>query len=970
MFKKRDKILAMILLACLVVFPFTKVTGQKETGQKDENNSNILESFSNTSEVGSYGEHLKNYEELLEKDNVIEAQVKETGEFGKDVVRKDDFFLLQDGVDSWVEYEVEVAEEGMFQIVLTYAQTELSTRDMMVDVLINNSFQFKEAKEIVIPRIYMDESEIREDSNGNEIAPKQQKDLDWQAYRLASKTGFYEGPYEFYLNKGVNKVRISSSGMEIKIKEVTFAQQEKVLSYEDYLLSVSGQDTEGHLLKIQAENMNRKTGTLLYPSYDRNNGDTEDSKGNKNSPSRIRINAAGGELWKQNGMWISWTMEVPEDGYYNIGFKFRQNFLDGLFTSRKVYIDDNILFQELERVRFKFNSEWQTMTFANESGEEYKVFLSAGTHEIKMEVTMGDFADSLRRINDCVYDLNNLYLQIVMITSATPDAYTDYMLEEKIPGMLQVIEENQIKLKNELEVITKITGGKGSATSSIDRMQVQLKTLLKEPELIPKRLGSFKNNISALGTWIVDMQDQKLQLDYIYLKSPDVKTPNARGSFLSNVWYSVRRFLASFDSSNEKIGVTQEDGEARSVKIWLNSTIVAPESNGTSAGRDQAQVLRDMVDEMFTPETGIDVEIELVQGSLIEATLAGQGPDVALFTAEDQPVNFAIRGALTDLSQFDGWEEVASRFYSSSITPFEYLGGYYALPDTQMFNMLFYRTDVFEKLGITVPNTWDDFYNILPVIQRNNLQITIQDIFPTLLFQYGGAYYTEDGTKALFGEMEAIEAMKTYTDFFTDYGFPVQTDFYSRFRSGELAMSIQPYNMYNQLIVAAPEINGLWDMVAIPGILKEDGEIDRSASSTVSGTIMLKSAKNKEAAWQFIEWWTRDDVKARYGIQLEGLLGPSARYTPANIKTLEMLPWSDDQFENLSIALSAIKGIPQVPGSYYTTRALQNAFRSVVYNADTPREAMIYQNKLINHEITLKREEFGSNIGTTGGETK
>lgn len=175
-------------------------------------------------------------------------------------------------------------------------------------------------------------------------------------------------------------------------------------------------------------------------------------------------------------------------------------------------------------------------------------------------------------------------------------------------------------------------------------------------------------------------------------------------------------------------------------------------------------------------------------------------------------------------------------------------------------------------------------------------------------------------------------------------------------------MSIQPYNMYNQLVAAAPEINGRWKMVPIPGTVREDGSVDRSASSTLTATIMLSTARDKEAAWEFIEWWSRDDVKARYGTQIEALLGGSARFTPANIKTLESLPWPEEQFGNLKEAMAELKGIPQIPGSYYTARAITNAFRSVVYNSEPVRRVLVQQNDMINYEITRKRSEFGLNI--------
>lgn len=860
--------------------------------------------------------------------------------------------------------EVEVSQDGLHEITVEYIQPEYNTRDLIIDVEINGSLPFPEAEGITLPRIYQNDGGIRSDANGNEIAPRQVMVLEPVTHTLMNTSGFYEGSYQFPLKKGKNDIHIDCTNTDVEILGVSVSPCTELPSYEEYLEAHPGEDTKGRYIVIQAEDAEEKTTSMLYPTYDRKSAATQSADGKLNSPSTIRINTAGGEMWKQTGQWMSWEVEVEESGYYNIGFKYRQSYKDGLFTSRKVYIDGEVPFEAMSGIQFVYDAEWQTMTLADEAGEEYRLWLEQGIHTIKMEVTMGVFAESLKNINSCVQTLNDLYLQIVMITGAKPDSYTDYFLADRVENLTGILQESREILVKELDYITSITGGKGSATSAIDTMQIQLGVFLKDPEEISKRLGSMKNNISALGTWVVDMQDQALQLDYIYLKSPDVETPEADVGFFQGLGYQLARFFTSFADKNQQVGASE--GENRTITVWLNSTINA-NANGTSAGRDQAQVLKDMIDELFTPETGISVELMLVQGSLIEATLAGTGPDVALFTAEDQPVNFAIRGALQDLSVFADWEEVKSRFYDSAMAPFEYEGGWYAVPETQLFNMLFYRTDVFAELGIEPPNTWEEFYTILPVIQRNNLQVTTQDLFATLLFQNGGEYYNEEHTAALLDSPEAVDAMQTYTDLYTQYGFEVKTDFYSRFRSGEVVMSIQPYNMYNQLVAAAPEINGRWDMVPIPGTVQEDGHIDRSASSTLTATIMLSSAEDKEAAWRFIEWWSRDDVKARYGTQIEALLGGSARFTPANIGTLESLPWPEAQYANLRDAMAALKGIPQIPGSYYTSRAVTNAFRSVVYNAEPVRRVLMLQNDMIDYEITRKRAEFGLD---GGGEKK
>ncbi|MCM1231972.1 MAG: extracellular solute-binding protein, partial [Ruminococcus flavefaciens] len=784
---------------------------------------------------------------------------------------------------------------------------------------------------------------------------QQNQVLFWQTHTLLNTNGYYNGDYSFYLEQGQNVVRIIGSGTEFLLGGLTVNADIQEPTYKEYLSAASGVDTSGFFIKMQGENAAYKSDSVLYPNYDRVNLATEDSSGGNNNPQYIRINTIGGNLWNTEGQWISWEVEVPESGYYNLGCKFRQNYLDGLFTSRAVYIDGEILFSEMSGIRFSYDDEWQAMTFSDENGEPFKIYLEEGTHEIKLMCTMGEFSDTLRNVNDCIYEVNSLYRQIIMITSTDPDAYTDYFLTERIPGLLDTIRECSLVLEGEINKITTLTGEHGSQTAVLDTLRIQLNTFLDDVDEIPTRLSNFKDNISAVGSWLVNIQSQGLQIDYLFLKSPDVETPAASAGFWKNAWYSVRRFFASFDDSASNVS-TDDAGGSHRITVWLNSA-----SGTTSVGRDQAQIIKDLIDENFTPETGVVVDLQLVQGSLIEATLAGTGPDVALMVAEDQPVNFAIRGALQDLTDFPDYEEVLGRFYESSVTPFWHEGGLYALPDTQIFNMLFYRTDVFEELGIEVPETWEDFYSILPVIQRNNLQITVLDIFPALLLQNGGSYYSEDGTESLLDSQVAIDAMTTYTDLYVKYGFEVKTDFYSRFRSGELVMSIQPYNMYNQLMVAAPEINGLWEMAPIPGVKGEDGSIDNSQNATVTGSVMLDSCEDKEAAWEFMKWWSRDDVKAEYAVALEGMLGASARFTPSNIGTLSLLPWSDEELAILTSAWENVIGIPQLPGSYYTARGLTNAFRSIVYNEEFPQYAMRLQTRYINEEIARKREEFGLN---------
>ncbi len=111
-----------------------------------------------------------------------------------------------------------------------------------------------------------------------------------------------------------------------------------------------------------------------------------------------------------------------------------------------------------------------------------------------------------------------------------------------------------------------------------------------------------------------------------------------------------------------------------------------------------------MVDDTFTPDTGIKVNVEVVAANaLLSAVMAGRGPDVVLSVGADQPVNYALRGAAEDLTQFEDYQEVLSSYTESSYQQYCLDGAIYAIPETQTFNVMFYRTDVLEQLELEVP---------------------------------------------------------------------------------------------------------------------------------------------------------------------------------------------------------------------------------------------------------------------------
>ena len=298
----------------------------------------------------------------------------------------------------------------------------------------------------------------------------------------------------------------------------------------------------------------------------------------------------------------------------------------------------------------------------------------------------------------------------------------------------------------------------------------------------------------------------------------------------------------------------------------------------------------------------------------------------------------------------------------------------YALPEQEYFDVLFYRKDILAELGIELPQTWDDLYRIIPILQKHNLDFGLpvstpagvdhnvlppNPTFAMLLFQSDGGFYLDGGRRSGLDSEASIRAFTTWTQFFTAYKLDLEYDFGNRFRTGEMPLAIQRYNQYNMLAVFAPELRGLWDFGPVPGTRMPDGTVRREVISDSTACIIMKSSPRKDTAWEFLKWWTSDTVQTRYGRELESLLGAGGRYPTANVNALTALPWPVSVLRNLQAQWPWVRGIPELPGGYYTGRHLDNAFRKVVYDGDNPRDTLLDYVDTINDEIRLKRKEFG-----------
>lgn len=877
--------------------------------------------------------------------------------------------------DSLIEYEFQVEQSGCYDLSLLYYPVEGKNSAIQRSVFLDGALPYEELSLVEFQRIwtvdaaeeYVNEDGVTlrrwgKDNQGNDLKPGCVETPEWVESCLYDSEGYVTTQLALYLTAGTHTVTLVGLREPMLIRRLTLSNRTRSAAYQEVKAQWDAQgavDTSGHIIRIEAENASKTSSQMLYAKQDQSSPAVYPA-----SPKELLNNTIGGDSWRLNGQWIEWEFEVPEPGYYQIALVDKQNFVKGIYVSRRISIDGQVPFEEMLDYGFEYSSNWRKDVLSSKEGEAYRFFLEEGKHTLRMEVVLGEFADIISDVQDCVTQLNAIYRSVIRITGVAPDQYRDYEIERNLPELENQLIAVKQQLDGAIDDLLALIGDNSDKEAVLLTMRDQLDELIYDQERFTEVLSSYKINVRATANWITQVISQPLQLDRLYVYSPDCQIKVEKTGFWAGLWHEICRLFYSFIIDYNQIGNVSKDDSA-AITLWIGT------------GRDQANVIKSMIDATFTPASGINVNVQLVDmNTLLRATLAGQGPDVAiqvpntngvagavLTTGNDSAVNYGIRNAVVDLTRFQDYDQVVERFSDSAMVQLCFHGAAYGLPETQTFPMMFYRKDILMELGLEVPQTWDDVKVAMTVLAKNQMEFGMlpsEQIFAMLLYQNGGAYYSENGSVSRLDSDEAINSFKQYCEYYTDYKLDKETSVDQRFRTGECPIIIADYTLYNNLQVSAPDIDGLWSIAPVPGTRKEDGTIDRSVGSTGLTSLMMSATKEPEACWEFLKWWSSDEVQTNFGYEMESLQGKAGRVPTANLGAFQKLAWKASDMEALLEQYAWVKGIPQVPGGYYSWRNVNNAFYTVTTDTDfaSAREELMDKVVLINQELNYKWEEF------------
>lgn len=860
----------------------------------------------------------------------------------------EDNVLLWSKPKGWVEYEVNAEAEGIYELeteYFPYIPADGGHRQsVMMSVRINGDYPFREAHSIALERQFAEASAEKYDDAGNQLRSLIREETSWKTTSFRDSEGAYSQPLLWHLNKGMNTIRIEAVREPVAVKSFRLQAPKVLATYEDVKELYPNVSANGNkeVIAIEGEQFSYKNSSSIQTQYDRS------PLTKPASLDLVRFNTIGGMGWNKGGQAITWEFEAPKDGVYHLTLRARQSLRKNLSVFRNIYIDGKIPFQEMKNVQIPYSSVWKGMTLKNPEGEPFEFYLTKGKHSIKMESTYELYMPIIIQIDQISKELRDIARELRIATGNSNDQYRVWNIDKDIPGMkerLDTLKTQFADLTDQMLAINKVNDNVSQVfkTSAKD-----LEELLQDPNEIPYSqltIGTLREKIEAQRK---ELMDTPFQIDQIFVSEPKAKLPRMKANFFEKSLNMVKSTFYSFTNKNQLDKNADDE-----LNIWMFK------------GRDYVDELQQLANERFTPEHGIKVRINLIQSAdlIVLGKAAGILPDIAIGVSSGSIFDYALRDAIYDFKKFPDSENLINKFHPGIMQPYRYDGGIYGIPETNNFNIMFYRKDILQQLGLTVPQTWDDVYKMLPTLLQNEANFYVPpDNYSFLFFQKGVELFTKDGLSSALNEPQAFEAFKQWTDLYNVFGLERQVNsFYQQFRDGTLPIGISDFNTYMQLLVAAPEIMNEWAIAPIPGTKQSDGTIARwAAGGAPTANVLFNDtpAEKRELAWEFMKWYMSDDIQTEFGLNLEQYRGETFRWNSANVQAFANMPWKQDDLDVILEQWQWIKEYPNVLGGYMANRELGFAWNKVAIDQQNPRIALEQANKEINREMKRKQQEF------------
>jgi ABC-type glycerol-3-phosphate transport system substrate-binding protein len=850
-----------------------------------------------------------------------------------------------------IRFTADIPQEGEYVIAFDAAvPQEVLITNPEATLRMDGALPVEDARRILFPLYYRNSADkFPLDRYGNQILIPPARLERWEQTFLRDVNFRKKYPLAIHLAAGKHTFEFTLNRETLLLGSIYLRSFIPEVPYSQYLAETSATDTSGVLLELEAEWPSYKNDVSIRPIYNRSLSVTP------YETYQLVLNTIGGDSWQRSGSALYYQVEVPQAGFYLLTLRALQNTRNNFTVFRRITVNGVVPFDEFNAVPFPYSTDWVNITLP------YRIYLQAGVNVIGLEATASPYDTAIENIHQSINDINALSLEIKHLTGNQTDRYREWEIAEYIPDIHERLARMASKLSEDKASLQTVNGGLNS--QEILNYQMALDNILlleEEPNKIPIRMNRLSEGpqsaLQLLGSILGSLQNQPLTLDKLYVHSPDVVPPEPRISAWTSFTEGFKRFFHSFQPDPyTSIGASEDE-----IEVWVNRP------------RQYVDLMQQMADQTFTPQTGIRVKFSIMpnESKLALAIAAGIEPDVALGISTNIPFELAVRNALYDLRSFDDFDSFIRIYSPGSLLGYIINDSVYAIPETQDFWVTFYRRDILEQLGLSVPQTWDEVIAILPELQRYGMNyytplssgsgLKGYLVTAPYIWNFGGELYAPNGLTSGLGSEEALNGIKFMAEQFTVYGMPLTAaNFYDSFRNGRLPVGVSNVETYIKLRTAAPEIEGLWGLALYPATVLPDGRQLRYATGSAQTCIMLASTDKPQESWQFLKWWMSTETQVAFERQLIMNYGPDYLWYTANLEAFRYLPIPEEDKDVILAQWQWLREPVKLPGTYMEERSLSNVWNQIVFNGVNPRVAIDDALLTINREMARKMEELG-----------
>lgn len=853
-------------------------------------------------------------------------------------------------------FTAELTQTGAYHVYAEYRVTDPAVTDNLVDISCGRT-----QGQALLSTLWADAEETYPvDPYGNELPPKQRGVEEFFLEALADPASPSLDAYEFSLPAGKAELTITAGAQAVELRELWFVPVQAAPTYAEYRAAhAENAQTPQWQEILEAEKYAVKSDSFLRG-------------GNENDPSLYpydtfdkRINVLDDSSFDAAGQKVLWTLDVQETGWYCLSFKYTQYTSGSKPVYRTVELDGQTPYRELEAVQFPATgmSQYEQLTLSAD-GAPLMLWLEQGRHTLALRAVMGPLEKAFDDLMDIMNEVSALGMDLTKLTAGVTDEHRTWDLDVYLPDAVPRVRQCAADIRAVYDDLSTLTQRKPTYAATLLAAAETLDKLADEPRKLPnntKLLNVGDNCVSKrLGTVIEMLTDLPLGLDQIYL-TPGTELPTGGVSLVHRVGEGIKSFAGSFlpgRSGDYAASSQKDDGE---LTVWVNRPI------------QYVQALQQLVDAGYNQIYHANVRLSVMpnEQKLILSNASGTSPDLVLGVNYWTPFDFAIRGAAKDLTEYDDFLEFYAEQYNlESLVPLYYNDGVYGAVETQDFQVLYYRRDILQALGLEIPETWNDVKKMMPELLRYSMNFNLPlanlvgfksyHVTAPYIYQNGGAFYADDGMSTAILQKGSVEGFEEMTEIFTIYGAQQSVpSFFQSFRFGQTPLGISGFSTYMQLQEAAPELKGVWDIAPVPGTLTEEGEIFRYQMADSTACMIFENTDKPDEAWQFLKWWLSEDTQIEYAYNLRASFGPEYQWNTANLLAFAQLDYPEEHKRVILEQWQAQRENLRHPANYMVEREVSNVWNSVVVDGTPLMEALNRAAMTSDREILRKMQEFG-----------